>query len=259
MPTYVFEPETLKPLDSGSFVPLYVQIADRLSALIQEQGEGAVGKALPSEAECSQRFRVSRPTVRQAMSRLFAQGLISREKGRGTFVIRPKLDHDVSHDFEDEMRSAVRRVKYTVLAWEPVAPPADVAAVFGPEAPEQFQVLRRLRSVDDELVGMEERYLPPSLAAQLSRADVESRSIFFLLGRLNGKAVSRLDIEVSSRAATAELARLLEVQPGAPLLIRTSTFRSADGRPLVHGTTTFLAEHYSFRFSVSFKPGTSDR
>ena len=46
-------------------------------------------------------LQISRPTVRQAMSYLMSQGLIMREKGRGTFVAPPKLEHDVSHAFEE--------------------------------------------------------------------------------------------------------------------------------------------------------------
>ena len=83
---YAFTVESLGELDATSFVPLYMQLANRVAALIREHGEVAVGKVLPSEVECVQRLRVSRPTVRQAMSHLLAQGLILRKKGRGTFV-----------------------------------------------------------------------------------------------------------------------------------------------------------------------------
>ena len=249
---YAFSVDDLGVLDTSSFVPLYVQLANRIAARIREHGERAVGKALPSEAECVERFGVSRPTVRQAMSYLLSQGLIMREKGRGTFVAPLKLVHDVSHGFEDEMRAAHRSVQYTLLDWEKIAPPADVAAVFGRDAARECFFLRRLRSVEGKVVGVEERYIPEAIGRDLKRADLEAHPALDLLQRLAGQKPGRLDIEVSSIAASKDLARLLGVKAGVPLLLRRTTFLSESGQALMHGTVTFLAEHYKFRFSVNY-------
>lgn len=249
---YAFSINELGALDTSSFVPLYMQLANRVAALIREHGERAVGKALPSEAECVQRFGVSRPTVRQAMSHLLSQGLIMRERGRGTFVAPLKLEHDVSHGFEDDMRAAHRSVQYTLLDWEKIAPPADVAAVFGRDAARECFLLRRLRSVEGEVVGVEERYIPEAIGRHLRRVDLESQPALHLLQRLAGQKPGRLDIEVSSIAAGKDLARLLRVKAGVPLLLRKTTFLSESGQPLMHGIVTFLAEHYKFRFTVNY-------
>lgn len=57
--------------------------------------ESSIGKILPSESECVKYFKVSRPTVRQAMAHLFSQGLIARGRGRGTFIAQRHVDYDV--------------------------------------------------------------------------------------------------------------------------------------------------------------------
>ena len=51
------------------------------------------GERLPSEAELCARFDVSRPTLREALGRLSARGLIQTRRGAqgGTFVTRPSL------------------------------------------------------------------------------------------------------------------------------------------------------------------------
>lgn len=249
---YAFPPERLGTSNAGSFVPLYVQLADRISRLIRQQGESAVGKALPSEAQCAEAFAVSRPTVRQAMDRLLSQGLIKREKGRGTFVTRPRLAHDVTHDFDDEMRLATRRVTYKVLSWGTVEAPPHALAAFGPSGARDLYLLRRVRSVDGEIVGVEERFVPADLASRFAEERLGLDSIFELVRQAASEPIARIDVEVSGKVADAESARLMGLARGAALLVRTSTFRGPGGRALVHSTTSFAAEHYTFRFAVNF-------
>lgn len=249
---YAFSADQLAPLDAKSFVPLYMQVAQRIAALIHENGERAVGRVLPSELECVQRFGVSRPTVRQAMSHLLSQGLIMRIRGRGTFVAPLKLEHDVSHGFEDDMRAAHRQVDYTLLVWEKIASPPDIAVVLKQNGNGECFHLRRLRSVEGEVVGVEERYLPERIGSQLAAADLESRPILDLIRHLDGRKPGKLDMEVSSTLAGKEIAHLLKVKAGVPLLLRKTTFLTETGEPIMQGTVTFLAEHYKFRFSVNY-------
>ena len=64
-------------------------LADRLYEQILEQivsGKLEKGARLPSEAELCRLFQVSRPIVREALSRLHADGLVRSRRGSGTFV-----------------------------------------------------------------------------------------------------------------------------------------------------------------------------
>ena len=67
--------------------PLSLQIHARLQQRIL-QGEWAYGAVLPSEYELCAEYGVSRGTVRVALDELEKEGLIRRERGRGTFVTR---------------------------------------------------------------------------------------------------------------------------------------------------------------------------
>ena len=55
-----------------------------LSAIVDDALDA--GSALPSEAELASRFNVSRLTLREAMKTLSALGVVTVERGRGTFV-----------------------------------------------------------------------------------------------------------------------------------------------------------------------------
>jgi GntR family transcriptional regulator len=248
---YAFTADELGTLDPRSFVPLYMQLAECMSALIRNRREAAIGKLLPSEAECAERLQISRPTVRQAMAHLLSQGLIMREKGRGTFVAPLKLEHDVTHAFEDDMHAAHQTIEYEVLDWTQLPPPPEVAAVFGNNGSDYY-VLRRTRSVSGQLVGLEERYLPLDVAARIQVEHLTDHAILGLVERAGGPKPARLNVEVSSIGADRSLARVLGIRPGTPLLQRTTTFLASGGRPFMHGTVTFLGDRYTFRFSVNY-------
>lgn len=69
------------------------QVAETIRAAILE-GRLRIDERLPSEDELSRRFKVSRPTVREALKRLAAQNLIRSRRGPagGNFVARPDLE-----------------------------------------------------------------------------------------------------------------------------------------------------------------------
>ncbi len=64
-------------------------LGDKLSARIGqliESGEFEEGARLPAESDLAERFGVSRPIIREALSRLRSQGLIISRRGSGSYV-----------------------------------------------------------------------------------------------------------------------------------------------------------------------------
>lgn len=78
-------------------------IMDQIERLILE-GKVRPGQKLPSERSLAEEFDVSRPTVREAIQKLEARGLIQRRHGGGTFV----AEH-VGSTFIDPMMSMIQR------------------------------------------------------------------------------------------------------------------------------------------------------
>jgi len=60
-------------------------LADRMAAVIVDDGL-SVGAEFPSEADLSERFGVSRPTVRAALARLEGAGLVGGGQGKRRIV-----------------------------------------------------------------------------------------------------------------------------------------------------------------------------
>jgi len=74
-------------LDKDSPIPLYHQLAEKLRKEI-EDGKWAINTLVPSETELCKQYKISRGTVRQAISELIKDGLVYRNRGQGTFVAK---------------------------------------------------------------------------------------------------------------------------------------------------------------------------
>lgn len=93
-PVRQIEPElAVDPAPSGDPAPVAAGPAPRLGdhlsqemAALIEGGEFAEGSRLPAESELATRFGVSRPVIREALSRLRTMGVITSRKGSGSYV-----------------------------------------------------------------------------------------------------------------------------------------------------------------------------
>ncbi len=78
---------------------LYIKIFNEISSLIKN-GEYPVGSRLPTERELAERFKVSRPTIREAIIALEAKEEVSVKAGSGVYVLGNNL---ISDDFSREI------------------------------------------------------------------------------------------------------------------------------------------------------------
>src|SRR3978361_1991050 len=87
--------ELLDPsLDRASPVPLYFQVAQHLESAV-ERGDLEVGDRLENEVALAERWGLSRPTMRQAIGHLVDKGLLVRQRGVGTEVVRRQVQRPV--------------------------------------------------------------------------------------------------------------------------------------------------------------------
>lgn len=236
-----------EPLDPNSPIPLYAQLAARASAYIASLGEKGVGRVFPSENECIRLFRVSRPTVRQAISELEAQGLVRKERGRGVFICEPRLVHDISHVFEDDMQAARRKVEFKLIEHGYVSSPKSVLAKFGKDTNRLYRV-QRLRATAGRVLGIEVRFFPERFERFLTPQVLGTSDVFAIL-RLCTKADEVTSVNVvHSIQLGARDAALTGVPEGSMALGRETMYYVENKVPVMYGMVTFLADRYELRF-----------
>ena len=85
------------PAGGKSEQPLYLQVVHALKDEIV-RGVHPVGSQLPTEEELSERFAVSRYTIREALRLLREDHLVSSRKGAGTTVVTPRASDSYVHE-----------------------------------------------------------------------------------------------------------------------------------------------------------------
>lgn len=232
-------------LDRNSRLPLHIQLRDLLQREIVE-GAYRPGAAFPTEREISERFHVSRTTIREALSELVRLGHLVRQQGKGTFVARTHDAFDATQlsSFTEDMRRRGFRAGARLLEFErcPAAGPAR--RHFGGGAGELWRV-RRLRFADDEPIALQTSFLPAD-RFRFDERELTDASLYGLLAERHGVFVARADEVIAAAVASAEQAALLALEGCAALLCVERFAYSQTGEPIEYAEIQYRADRYTF-------------
>jgi GntR family transcriptional regulator len=230
-------------------VPLYAQVRDILR---EEIGRMEPGRVIPSEPELLSRFDVSRITLRKAVDDLVTEGLLVRQQGRGTFVRKVKVTHQLNTISSwTEQLLAIGQIPRTLhLEVEEVEPPGRIARDLELGAHESAFVLRRLRLVNDEPLTLIVNYLPARLVPGFAEKAPRRESLYETLVKDYGLVAARAIDMVETRSATDEEAKRLRIDPWDPLLCVTRVSYLADGHPLEVGVAISRGDRYQYRVEL---------
>ena len=236
-------------LEPQSGVPLYRQLHQALVHRIA-RGEWSPGDLIPSEKALEEEYGVSRTTIRQALRDLHYDGLISRHRGRGTFVSEPKLQHGPG-----EQRGLVDTLDRVGVeaGWRLVdaglgAVGDEAAAALSVESGTLLFRVERLRLAGPEVLGHLVAYVAPGVAVTPDPKTLTTgHSLSYLGSALRGDAYAERVLDAI--AAGVEIAERLEVEPGSPVLrIRRTTF-AADGTALEVMTAHYRGDRFEYTLS----------
>ena len=200
-------------LDKNIPVPLYYQLKNLVLELIKD-GSLKEGDLLPAESELCAALDVSRPTVRQAFSELVAEGYLSRYKGRGTFVSKPKVDArflSKLETFNDEMLSKNLEPSTVVLKIERISGPCEANEHLGLSPGAPLIYLSRLRFADGVPLVYVETFLSYERYKALMDVDLSEGSLYDSLEHLCGVRINRAHRRIESINAKKSDAELLRI------------------------------------------------
>jgi GntR family transcriptional regulator len=221
-------------IDRASPVPFYFQLAEMLEEEIVS-GRWEPGVRVPSEPELGGHYGLSRTTIRQALARLEHEGLVSREKGRGTFVSdsRPRswLIQSTKGFFHDEFLRAGREVTSRVLRLERAQLPRWASDGLALPAGSRGVIVERVRSVDG-LVALYVVNCLPQFAADIVDGLDPNESLYQRLTERGAIGVVGGSRSLEAVVAGPKLAQLLEVDAGAALAYIQSVTWDENDRPV---------------------------
>jgi GntR family transcriptional regulator len=200
-------------LEKNVPIPLYYQLKKQLLSLI-EKGEIREGALLPPENELCERLSVSRPTIRQAFAELVNEGYLTRHKGRGTFVSRPKVEDrffSKLETFHAEMEAKGFTPATEVLKLERIRGPHEANERLSLPLDAPLLYLCRVRSVDTVPLVYVETFLPYDAYDKLMLVDFRVNSLYDSLEKIYALRINRVRrefVSVNARQREAELLRI---------------------------------------------------
>lgn len=239
-------------------LPKYHQI---YLVLREQLHEGRFSQGLPGELALMRQFGVARVTVRRALEELAGEGLILRERGRGT---RPAAADDARETAADQARSKTthltgllenivsmtQNTTVRVLEVGSVAASSEVAQALNlaPGAPVQKAV--RVRSTREGPLSHITTWVPGDLARHFGRRELAKKPILVLLEEA-GVRVGGARQTISARLADSQVATHLGVAVGSALMAVRRLIHDEDGRPVqwLHGL--YRPDRYEYQMQLS--------
>jgi GntR family transcriptional regulator len=230
-------------------VPLYVQVREKLRS---EYSQLEPNTAIPTELELMRRFGVSRITLRKAVDDLVVDGLLERHQGKGTFTSVPKLTHELNAitSWTEQLRALGYSPRTANRTCSEIVPPRRVAHALNLSGSEKVVMLRRTRLVGDEPLSLMTNYIPSRLVPNIAREAESAESLYELLERRYHLVPDRATDTVETRAATAEEADTLNVEPWSPILVMTRLSFLKDGSPLELAFAISRGDRYQYRVTL---------
>lgn len=241
-------------LSRSSPEPLYRQLAGHIENEIRS-GRLKPGDRLESEGLLTQRFQVSRITLRQAVAELVRKQLLVRKQGKGTFVTAPAVRHDLrrSHGLLGSLFSQAPGASARLLRYELQVPPAETSASLGLGPRRPALRLDRLYLIDGRPVALAHVWLVAGVAA-LTRATAKLMSTEDMMRQV-GIVIASSEVTMRAEAAGAVVGRALNISPRASVLaLRRKTFGD-DGAIKETGRVWFCSDAYEFVCSTGRPAG----
>jgi GntR family transcriptional regulator len=241
-------------IDRSNPMPLWAQL---LADLRRRLEAGEFSSQFPTDADLTAEYEVSRHTVRDAMRRLQDEGVVSRERGRGTFVVAPAIEQmwgaGVVYSLFRSVESQGFEQRSNVIDLSETTD-EDAADRLGLPASTALVRLERLRLVDSQPLAHDTVWLPAQLARPLLTVDFTHTALY-------DELATRCDVRPTSGKEWVHAAlphdrqrELLDLR-GPVAVFAMERLSYADDRPVEWRETTVRGDRYTFAATWSHARG----
>jgi GntR family transcriptional regulator len=246
----------MTPIDlSPAFVRLARYIHDRIIA-----GEWLPGQVLPGEEALAQDMKVSVGTVRKAFDVLSGQGLVTRHRGRGTFVTRATNERAFTSFYRlTDRADGVRRLPQdTLLLRERVAADADERAALKLDAGALVYRLRRLRVLDDTPLVLETISFPFARVGnkEWGADGAPFHLVYSFLEQQCGISVSRVEDRLRACLLPKKVAKDFGLPAGHPVLLSLRTGFDLRGEPVEFRSSWMATDTHDYLSELRWTAAT---
>jgi GntR family transcriptional regulator len=235
-----------KGLNPHSPVPLHYQLQEIIRQEALNGNLADENGKVPTEFELIDRYKVSRITVRNALNRLVEQGLLRRERGRGTFLRSNEVENWVGSLFGfSEMITASGMKPGAKMLYKRFVHdlPERVATQLKVQSAWEY---KRIRLADDNPIAIELSYFPVDIGHVFDQIDIDSTLIYRFIESNLGIALNNGRQVISAVNAVQEDAEILNVSVGEALLYMERVIYSIDQRPIEYLEAVYVPQYFQY-------------
>jgi GntR family transcriptional regulator len=229
-------------------LPVYQQIRNKIQDWIVSKEYG-LGEQIPSETELAKMFNVTRMTVRQAISLLIQEGLLTRKRGAGTFVTDdPNLIGRFSLDFTgfmDELFYQVSKSKTLSAKIEKVKTPKIVKEKLNTEEEEVIKI-ERVRTLDERIFAYTINYLPVNVGRQIDEQMLYEKPLLKILEVDLGIEFDEAFQTIEASFSDQYVSEKLDIPSGSPILFVERIMYDKKKRPFELVQTSYRGDIYKY-------------
>lgn len=236
-------------IDKNSPIPVYYQLKEDIKRKISE-GVWKAGQCIDSERELSEGYQVSRMTIRHALGELVHEGILVKEKGKGTFVCEPKVKQTDMMSFSDMVDKLGMKLETKILSFERIITPEEMEDIFPFE---HVYKINRMRIVENERVANEIVYIPCDYCGYIDEEMVKD-SLFKILSKF-GYEIKYAESSIKAVIMDEEYKKLFQLDKQVPLLKCVNKNKDVNDKVIYLEEAIYRSDKYILEVNISRREG----
>ncbi len=216
-------------------MPLYIQVANWIKAKIIT-GEWPAGYKLAPEIDLAAKLKISRGTLRKAISILIEDQIIQQSHGKGTYVGSAILEQNWAYKLtttsEELNWQGIPFITKVLELKQKNVRDERILGILQLRPDEDVILLRRLRLISDLPVVLHETYFPAALYPDLLKIDFSTATMTGTLENTYNLNIAKADHAISAIYADRSIASLLGMNHGEPIIYDEHVLFDLNGQVL---------------------------
>ncbi len=215
--------------------PIYKKIARDLHLRISNDEFNNGGK-MPTQKELAKKYNVAVLTIKQALSELAKEGLVSGVRGRGTFVRPYSYSYRMRFlsSLEKEIYAQHRELQTVLIEIKHnIATDLEIRELLRLKPDEEFVSYWRLRSIDGIPMIVQQSIVSAEHAQLIERANLASTSLYSMLEKSGNCVIVSASENIQAVNLPSHISKFLDVKPQSVGLLSTRLSKNESGQPII--------------------------
>ncbi len=236
-----------KKINKNSSNPIYKQLKNIIIEEIKSKSLKIDTKML-SERDYSEKFGISRITVRQAINELVQEKYLIRIVGKGTFIASPDRSIEFTQliSFTEDMEKKGLSVRSKVLEFELIEPELDTMKKLHIDKDDKVFYLKRIRFADEKPMAIQESFIISKYCPELPGYDFSKESLYSVIQKDFNLKLSYTRNILKTRISNEEEIDIFKLKDKISVFILDYTAFLKDDIPFEYGSSIYRGDKYTF-------------